>query len=276
MQFPVVPLGVPMRGVRIAILFAAVLLCALPASADTVTALPLTYLVSGVGGLSDPVINLSDSPFWWVNTTGNIPSQSLTDIYGFQPIQTLNGFVATFDPGSFLLSNSFYLSDGDTLKIAISMLGTGAYPYSDAGMILLLKDSVLSAVLLNARLDNVNVFGDFDPIPQLTSPSPGVNIVYTLPGLPGLINLGNVTYGVPPGFTSDCRPQPDMNFPCRGDFATSFAPGAGTYQLLFGEFGSNKSAMAIQNVSVQSVPEPSTLIMLAAGLTLLAFARRHS
>ena len=94
---------------------------------------------------------------------------------------------------------------------------------------------------------------------------------------PLAFTLGGINYGQPGIFACGSN--------CITDVASSMAPTAGTYQLLFGMFDtgccSNTGALAVTSAEVQRVPEPTTLSLLSSGLiaaTLIgvrARRRRH-
>ena len=50
----------------------------------------ITFSVVGSGGTSAPVAGFSDSPFWWIDSTGNVAGSALAT-YGFNPVVALPG-----------------------------------------------------------------------------------------------------------------------------------------------------------------------------------------
>jgi hypothetical protein len=132
------------------------------------------------------------------------------------------------------------------------------------------------AVLGAVRPDGENVFGSDLPHPpglDLPLPTPDVSYTYSTTG-PVEFTLGGNPYGQP------LPPFGGMNicsYRCVTDVASTYAPGAGTYQLLFGAtaIGDTTSALMVTSATT-TVPEPATVEMTLFGVAILAvpFARR--
>lgn len=229
---------------------------------------PLTYTATGTGGLSQPVAGISNSSFWWANNSGTIPGSVLSS-YGFSLLT---------DPsrndqfsGSLLLSSSFTLNDGDTLNVAATALQADFFAWPSDTFGVLLQGSQVDAVLFNVRPDGIPcVDGAYGcgPTPGNTAPSPGVTTSTTRSSLTNIAVVGGVDYGA---VTDASR----CGYNCQLNIASSYAPGAGTYQLLFGSvywsgaygWGDyHPTAVVVENVSV---PEPSSWeFLLCMGLLL--------
>ncbi len=253
---------------------------------------PITsFTVSGTGGASAPVSGLSDQPFMWADYTGGVSGASTLAAYGFNPTP---GFPSLLDAsvGSFLLSSTFDMNDGDVLTVDMSIFTANA-DKDHFGFALLIEDSTLRAVLANIRADGETTPIDM-PHPEdwnFVPPSPGVaTSVQTLGiGEMPVFTLGGAEYGT--------RNDPSYcgggSLPgCQTNVNSSFAPGAGTYQLLFGvlSWGGGTDAtkptgiavsasveeparLGIASLAPVSVPEPSALPLFGCGLLGLAIAR---
>jgi hypothetical protein len=236
----------------------------------------ITFSVVGSGGTSAPVAGFSDSPFWWIDSTGNVAGSALAT-YGFNPVVALPGSdvwgVDYGYPGSLLISNEFSLIDGEGLTIDMSVMAAHASPWDDIGFAVLLENSSVRAVLANTRPDGINHIGDFGSVPgtTLTSVSPGVATTVSTGDFSGVTTLGTSIYGQATS-PADCFSN------CITNITTSITPGAGTYQLLFGSFGYNSAHSGPTAVAVKSVntPEPGTLLLIASGLLILRRGRRQS
>jgi hypothetical protein len=237
------------------------------------SAAPITYSVTGTGG-SAFVPQLGDSPILWVDSTGGASGAALAAV-GFNPvIADPGGAVWGVDygrGGSYALSSEFTMNAGEALNVDFSVFTRHASPWEDMGFALLLEDSAVVAVLGNVRPDAVLHYGSLGARPgsRFTSLSAGVSTSMTQTAV-GNFELGSVQYGVVQD-TGDCSGR------CRTDVSSSYVPGAGTYQLLFGAYGSadNGKPMAIAVTSAR-VPEPGILALFGFGLAALrAFRPRR-
>jgi hypothetical protein len=243
--------------------------------------------VSGNGGLSGPLAPLSSQPFWWIDTTGTanpgLPS------YGFNPlVPEAEGLI--LDPsqwtGSTLLSNAFNLNAGDTLSVTSEVFTNASTRgdlaiFDEIGFAILLQNSnVVSANLFETRSDGAQFITDFHsrtPGTSLAPPSPGVTQTFvTGDFITPSVTLGGITYG-PPSNIADCL------FNCSTQVTSSFTPGAGTYQLLFGAImptsdvspvETTSTALAVQSVSVPEPDGNSSVIALILALAIFGLRLR--
>jgi hypothetical protein len=244
-----------------------------------------SYTVSGHGDFSPPLSPLSDSPFWWIDNTGGI-SGSAFGAYGYNP-------AAAFAPnqwsGSTLLSSPFTLNNGDALNVTATLFEQNAGEVYSMGFALLLKGPVLQAILFNLRPDGAMKLSDLAAPPSyyFAPPSPGVTTTVTDAGDPlhhgnMPVTLGGNKYGPWPAFDPPhCGAFGYAGGGCSHQVSASYTPGAGTYELLFGDFSlpyggvfapTGATALAVNSVSVPE-PSPSILVMLAA-LALVTIRRR--
>jgi hypothetical protein len=244
---------------------------------------PIAYGISGRGGVSGPQAGVSDRQFAWIDSTGNVPGTTVagTRFYPLPDLPFL--FAPEVARGSLLKSSSFTIQDGDVLSLTMGLV-TGDDPRLfaafDVGFALLLESGTVRAVLANLRPNGRDSVGDQVPAPpsRLVPVTPGVEMTSTTGGaLP--LTLGGTTYGQASAF-GDCFGA------CNTFLTSTFTPGAGTYQLLFGIFTltndpappgdpGRPSALMVTSVNVRGVPEPATLAMLGLGLTMGAFVRRR-
>jgi hypothetical protein len=180
----------------------------------------LGYTVTGRGGTA----------FWWLDNAGGTPWSAMAN-YNFNLFPGAQGSnwdqVAT---GSFLLSTPFSLLPGQKLTVVASILTAHSMPYEDVGFALLLQGSQVKAVLFALRPDGWNNRGDYGPIPGtvFAPPSAGVTVNKVVGG-PVKVVLGGVEYG-------QVNDPGDCSGKCCTEVTTSYIPGGGTYNLLFGMF----------------------------------------
>jgi hypothetical protein len=200
--------------------------------------LDLNYTVYGNGGLSQPIAGLSDAPFWWVDTTGNVTAPDIATQYGYQVAES---HPSALYPGigSLLLSSAFELNVSDTLSVTVDRITNEYTPGYDSTFAVLLENGQLRDILYE-QTDTLNEVGD-------------------------TIILGGIQYG-------PCHPVIDgcIATGSSGWQTFSVTPGAGTYQLLFGALDTNTccvtTALAIGPVRV---PEPRQEELLALSLAIL-------
>ena len=237
----------------------------LPAFADPVS----SYTTIGTGGVSGPVANFSNSSFAWADNTGGVNASTLSSTYGYGVFQ--DG--SSYGTGSLLLSNPFTVSAGSTLSVNFSLF-TSQNPMCqcDYGFGVLLQNSHLVAVLGASRMDGIGLVGAFGPFPFTIFAGPSAGVSTTITNDPSLAfphtTLGSQTYGTLFD-TRSCN-----TFPCVTEITSTYAPAAGTYQLLFGSFSAfdappqhAASAIAVKSVQVPEGPaiEYIALALLAIG-----------
>src|SRR4051812_28406672 len=212
------------------------LVLSLPCFADTIT---------GTGGTSSAVPGFSSSSFEWIDNTGNVNASTLSSIFGYNVFQSGSGEPGT---GSLLLSNPFAVGVGSAINLSMSLFtaeNTGA-SFNELGFAVLLQNSQVVAILAASRPDGINHIGDFGSFSSVTfqGPSSGVTTTSTthLNGsdLP-VMTLGSQTYG-----TLEDPTHCFLN--CLTDINSTYTPGAGTYQILYGSFvydGANPNAAGL-------------------------------
>jgi hypothetical protein len=232
----------------------------------------------GTGGLSQPVAGFSEDPFLWINDNGN-EGPALSQ-YGLDAIPSpvdyfslYSGLASGGSPGSLMVSSAFQLDAEQSLAVDFSVLTPFWGQWYAVGFSALLENGSVVALLGNSRPDGVQNLGDFGDFP-FPAPSPGVTSTMTASGLSstGLdFMLGSTEYPNPDN--SHCGGQR-----CGVDIASSYTPGAGTYQLLFGVFTTGDVSPGLEDAvavtSVDVVPEPATLALLVVGLIALGFGRQ--
>lgn len=222
------------------------------ASADD---LSLGYTVMGTGGLSAPATGFSNSPFWWADTSGNVAESTLAN-YGFTPFTLPFGQNPGYDSvtGSLLLSSLFNMVAGQTLSVTTTAITNQSQDSKQLDFALLLQNNQLVAVLSDISPDGSRGFGDFGT-GQKAPANAGVTntVLNSSSGAVGTpFTLGSSQYNGAPTNPGSLNTSTET--------VSTYTPGAGTYQLLFGAFyqptnGPSQSAIAVQSVSM---PEEGT------------------
>lgn len=215
----------------------------------------LSYTVFGDGGISQPIAGFSNTPFLFLNATGN-QTMSNMEAYGVTvPSNTTLG--------SILVSSAFTLTAAQSISVTINFLSNDA-PIYDFGGAYLVSNGALVSTLYYVT-----------PEPQVSA-SPGVIQTPDSITFQGdQITLGDVTYG--PSrlcVVGDSGCDTGTTIGGSTDWVTSsYAPGAGTYQLLFAAFNTGEpiapSGLAIQSVAV---PEPDGLLLIFIGIGIPIWA----
>src|SRR4051812_25194947 len=125
----------------------------------------LTYTVIGTGGVSQALVGLSNSPFWWIDTTGRAPAGEVV-ARGFTPFPAFVKVVDTLGAGgggSLLVSSPFSVQAGCTLEVTFRILKIlNSYANNDTtaplGFALLIPTSGAPIVLANVTAENRNYF----------------------------------------------------------------------------------------------------------------------
>jgi len=246
-------------------LMLSLLVLSIPTFADT---------VSGTGGTSPAVSGFSGSSFEWIDNTGGVDASTLSSLFGYNVFQSGPGEPGS---GSLLLSNPFTVGATSTLNVSFSIFTAEniGSSFNELGFAVLLQNSQLVAILGASRPDGINHIGDFGDFPTVTFQAPSGGVTTTshthLNGsdLP-VMTLGSQQYGTLVD-ASNCF----LN--CLTDVTSSYTPGAGTYQILYGSFvydGANHNAAGLA-VKAVSVPEPTPLelafvtLLLIGGLMLV-------
>lgn len=237
------------------------LVLSLPSFADTVI---------GTGGNSPSVTGFSSSSFEWIDNTGNVDASVLSSIFGYNVFQSGDSNPGT---GSLLLSNPFTVGAGSSLNVNFSIFTAQnpGFSFDELGFAVLLQNFQVVAILGANRPDGINHIGDFGSFPGVTfqGPSNGVTSTHvTHPGSMPVMTLGSQDYGT----NVD---QLSCNNNCFTDISSTYTPGAGTYQILYGSFvygspNDHAGGLAVKSVSV---PEPTALELFFVALVLFAAAK---
>jgi hypothetical protein len=182
--------------------------------------------------------------------------------------------------GSLLSSAPISLNAGDTISVNFSVLATTDFVLGSVGFAMLLKDGAIDAVLAAVDARGGSTFESLthpvsDNFPVSGS---GVSAALDASHAPVDFTLGTTEYNAPKTSIPQCDPGLRR---CQTDVVTSYTPGAGTYQLLFGMFqmglddGRGPSALAVRSVNIQAVPEPGTLGLIGVSLLAVGLVRRH-
>lgn len=270
--------------------------------------LNLTYSVSGSGGISAPQAPLGSNSFTWIDNTGGV-SGSLFGQDGFNP---LTAYVPTDWVGSTLLSNPFSLGGQDTLSVTATMFSqqwfsAGLGNLDTNGFALLLEGSTVKAILFDSRPDGGHDMLNIAGPPGYSFQLPTSNVAYDLNHKVGDplhydsvdVTLGGTNYYplIPPPLnqlSTYCGygpPQSDGGEVCSSITTSSFTPGAGTYQLLFGMFSltgqaleangggpQTPAALAVDTVTITRVPESASWLSAMLLITAIfgaAARNRH-
>jgi hypothetical protein len=245
-----------------------------------------TLSTGGIGGSSAAVTNVAPtegSRFGFIDTRGTTDTTGLTPGTG----ETV---------GTMLTSTGFAVLAGEVLRLDLNFLtNNGSVGFEDFALVRLLDSSTSSVVatLYNAYNRTGNAAAG-DPAVPCTFPgnvgclAEGISAGVTLtPGTAFMSGLATgaiggpatgttggatgVTYGPtnldgdPAGFT--------------GWVTSSYIPGAGTYKLFFavthvGDMTVD-TALAIDNIRTEPVPEPGSLLLIGFGMAGLAAWRRR-
>lgn len=286
-------------------ILAAILVAALASSVAHADSLDLTFTVSGNGGLSQAQTGVSDSQFWWADSSGTVPASTVAAT-GFVPFPAFEKFVDMLGfgaGGSLLTSSAFTLGADQMLDVNFSILTGNTnwispdFRVSPHGFALLIQDNGSPIVLANTTA----TLGDFFTIetagpptsPHYVSPadghftpvSPGVTTTATPlmplntgPNADSLdLTFGDLHFWNDPLMAADCG--------CSLDVASSYTPGAGTFRLVFGIYNYwggtavpsqwSDGVIAVKGVDVSNVPEPSSLALLPLGLIGIVVAGRY-
>ena len=241
------------------------------------------FLFVGITGAPEPAhavllegFELGIPVGWTVSSGGSagtsaaVPNLAPTEGATFGFIDTRGSTaISGGTAGTTLLSPAFAVADGATLSVDLNFLTSDGDGFSDFAFAQLL-DSSSSAVI--ATLSTANTTGPgAKAVPCLGCPTGAIGAGVTLTPSVGYFDgiltgpLGGDSYGAgkfgggPGGST--------------GWITTSFIPGAGSYQLLFGvtDVGDTSvdSGLAIDNIQLTQnsvIPEPSSLLLLGFGM----------
>ncbi len=226
------------------------------------------FTVIGNGGLSSAVAGVSSNSFWWAGTGASTEvNGSILRSYDFDPLS--GSFRGVTPPpfaenglysGSLLLSNSFTVNGSQAISLTYGALSGAPFAFGNFAFALLLNDSQVAAVLGVVSPMNLHSTSDEPFLGTIfTSPSPGVqlNVDFQTQAYPAGFQLGSSSYGC----------FGDSAGPCQSEFTSTYTPGAGTYQLLFGDFGNANAPTAVAVKSVR-VPEERTLLESFTALLL--------
>jgi hypothetical protein len=237
---------------------------------------PITFTVTGRGGLSNPVENLHDDMFWWAEAGGRVSSDSYASTgFTIAPDAVAAGYTPNKGLGSLLLSSEFRIEEGEELTFGMDVFAgmPSVFAVDSVGFAVLLEDGLLHSVLTavqpyDARTrgsDGLGYFGDKD----FARPSPGVVTTLTPTLGPPPFTLAGHDYNT-------IRDGTQSNTCCLTEVRSTVTPGAGTYQLLVGAFvfqnRIDHMGVAVTNVTV---PEPALLVLFGLGLGVFVLSRRQ-
>ncbi|MGC0779030.1 MAG: hypothetical protein WCD68_17655 [Candidatus Acidiferrum sp.] len=251
------------------------------ASADN-----LNYIVTGYGGLSPAVTQVSQNAFWWAasNTSSSTVSGSVLTTYGFDPLSGTSASGFTPAPysenglytGSLLLSTPFTVNGAQGLTLTWGEVTAAGFDYGNFEFAVLLQNSQTVAILgLVAPVVPGSTSDEKEPGTILTPVSSGVQVTtqYYNSGYPGTFQLGSTEFGEATNNQNGyCN-----NSPCQGQFTSSYTPAAGSYQLIFGSFGNGNNFPAAVTVESVSVPESGNFLgYVVVGFLVILLLRRRT
>jgi hypothetical protein len=161
------------------------------------------------------------------------------------------------------------------LKVNFGEVTAAGFDYGNFEFAVLLQNSQTMAILgLAAPVTLVGTSDEREFGTVFTSMTPGalMTVNFYNAGYPGTFLLGSSAFG-----NGSNNPQLNCdNSPCEGQFTSTYTPGAGTYQLLFGSFGDGRNFPAAVTVESVSVPEGgSSLGYAATGFLVVLLLRRR-
>jgi hypothetical protein len=237
---------------------------------------PITFTVTGHGGLSDPVENLHDGVFWWADTTGTVSSLAYeTTGFSIAPDAVAAGYTPNEGIGSLLLSSAFTLQEDEELSFAMDVFAGRPMEFAvdTVGFALLLEDSRVHSVLAVVQPSG-RTFGSADglgvPHRDFAAPSPGVDTsMTTIPYPPPSFTFNGDAYNT-------ILEGSQSNTCCLTEVSSRVTPGTGTYQLLVGAFVYNnlQGQMGVA-VTEFEVPEVKPFALVGLGLGICLFIRRR-
>jgi hypothetical protein len=198
--------------------------------------------------LGDTIQGHGGQAFSWVDNTGGVAWSALAN-YNFNLLPNAPDNWQASISGSFLLSTPIDVAGAQTLTVIANVISAHDFPIYDVGFALLVQGSQVQKVLFALRPDGITQRGDVGSPQQNSFAPPGAGVTVT-PVKNGAANvvLGGVSYGPATG-SFDGGLSTLVTAVC--------APGAGTYQLLFGIFATNgepnvaaPAALIVQFVNV--------------------------
>jgi hypothetical protein len=235
---------------------------------------PITFTVTGHGGLSNPVADFQDEAFWWADASARVSTATYAST-GFSIAPQPAGSTRTLNEGegSLLLSSAFTVQDGEELSFSMDVFAGLLFVFEvdTVGFAVLLEDSQLHSILAVVRPDGQRT-GTIDGLNtthhDFAPPTPGVVTTMTTDFSPATFTLGGQTYNtVLEGQDQTC---------CITTVHSTLTPGAGTYQLLIGAFSFNTQGDVMGVAVTQvTVPEVNLTALLALGFVAIIFTRRR-